>query len=32
MDAGKVLFGKLEAQAWVDDWLRVGVRVYLRDY
>ena len=32
MDAGKLLFAKVESKAWQGDWLRVEVRVYLRDY
>lgn len=32
MDAGKLLFGKLEAKAWVGDWLKVEARIYLRDF
>ncbi len=32
MDAGKLLFGKLEAKQWVGDWLKVEMRIYLRDY
>ncbi len=32
MDAGKLLFAKLESKDWQGDWLRVEVRVYLRDY
>ncbi len=31
MDAGKLLFGKLENKTWVGDWLKVEVRIYLRD-
>ena len=31
MDAGKLLFAKLESKAWQGDWLKVGVRIYLRD-
>lgn len=31
MDAGKLLFAKLEAKAWQGDWLKVEVRIYLRD-
>lgn len=31
MDAGKLLFGKLVAKAWVDSWLKVEVRVLMRD-
>ncbi len=32
MDAGKLLFAKIESKSWQGDWLRVEVRVYLRDY
>jgi hypothetical protein len=32
MDAGKLLFGKLEAKEWVGDWLKVEARIYLRDF
>ncbi|MCU0772389.1 MAG: HIRAN domain-containing protein [Verrucomicrobia bacterium] len=32
MDAGKLLFGKLESKAWQGDWLKVEARIYLRDY
>ena len=31
MDAGKLLFGKLNEKTWVDDWLKLDVQVYLRD-
>ncbi len=32
MDAGKLIFGKLEAKEWIDDWLKLDVRVFMRDY
>lgn len=32
MDAGKLLFGKLEFKAWQGDWLRVEARIFLRDF
>jgi hypothetical protein len=32
MDAGKLLFGKLEAKQWVGGWLKVEARIYLRDF
>ncbi len=32
MDAGKLLFARLEAKGWQGDWLKVEVRIYLRDY
>ncbi len=32
MDAGKLIFGKLEAKEWVDNWLKLDVRVFMRDY
>ena len=31
MDAGKLLFGKLNEKNWVDNWLKLDVQVYLRD-
>ena len=31
MDAGKLIFGKLERKQWHDDWLKVDIRVYMRD-
>jgi len=31
MDAGKLLFARLESKAWQGDWLKVEVRIYLRD-
>ena len=31
MDAGKLLFGRLDEKSWVDDWLKLDVQVYLRD-
>ena len=31
MDAGKLLFGKLNEKTWVDNWLKLDVQVYLRD-
>ncbi len=32
MDAGKLLFGRLESKEWHGDWLQVGVRIYMRDF
>ena len=31
MDAGKLLFGRLNEKNWVDDWLKLVIQVYLRD-
>ena len=31
MDAGKLLFGKVESKQWHGEWLKVELRVYLRD-
>lgn len=31
MDAGKLLFGKIETKTWLGDWLKVETRIYLRD-
>jgi hypothetical protein len=32
MDAGKLLFGKLESKEWVGGWLKVETGIYLRDF
>ena len=32
MDAGKLLFGKLEGKGWVGGWLKLDIRVFLRDF
>lgn len=32
MDAGKLLFARLESKAWQGAWLQLEVRVFLRDY
>ena len=31
MDAGKLLFGRLDEKIWGDRWLRLDIQVYLRD-
>ncbi|MEO6871544.1 MAG: HIRAN domain-containing protein [Chthoniobacterales bacterium] len=31
MDAGKLLFGRLESKEWQVNWLKAGIRIYLRD-
>lgn len=31
MDAGKLLFGRLDAKEWLGDWLKLETRVFLRD-
>ena len=31
MDAGKLLFGRLDEKNWVDGWLKLDIQVYLRD-
>lgn len=32
MDAGKLLFGKLESKRWRGNWLYLKVTVYMRDW
>jgi hypothetical protein len=32
MDAGKLLFGRLEDKEWQGEWLKIGARIFLRDY
>jgi hypothetical protein len=31
MDAGKILFGKLEKKEWVNSWLKLNIRIYMRE-
>lgn len=31
MDAGKFLFARMESKNWHGDWLRVSIRVFLKD-
>ncbi|NLZ28739.1 MAG: restriction endonuclease [Firmicutes bacterium] len=31
MDAGKLLFGKLESKEWKGKWLKIQIRVFLKD-
>lgn len=32
MDAGKLLFGKIENKQWQGDWLQIEARIYMRDF
>ena len=32
MDAGKLLFGKIESKQWQGDWLQIEARIYMRDF
>ena len=32
MDAGKLIFGRLELKEWQGDWLKIGIRVFMRDF
>ncbi len=32
MDAGKLLFGRIESKEWQRDWLKVRIRIYMRDF
>jgi len=32
MDAGKLLFGRIEGEAWQGEWLKVDIRVFMRDF
>ena len=31
MDAGKIVFGKIEKKKWRGDWLKIKIKVYMRD-
>jgi hypothetical protein len=32
MDAGKLLFGKVENKTWRGDWLEIQIRIFMRDF
>ncbi len=32
MDAGKLLFGKIESKEWQGNWLKVSIRIFMRDF
>jgi hypothetical protein len=32
LDAGKLLFAKLESKSWQGDFLKVAAHIYLRDF
>ena len=32
MDAGKLLFSRLESKEWQNNWLKAGFRVFMRDF
>lgn len=31
MDGGKLLFGKIRSKEWVNDWLKIDVKIHMRD-
>jgi hypothetical protein len=31
MDAGKIVFGKIESKKWQSSWLNINILVYMRD-
>lgn len=32
MDAGKLIFGKIESVEKIDQWMKIEVRIYMRDF
>ncbi len=32
MDAGKLVFGKIESVKHLDSWMKIGVRIFMRDF
>lgn len=32
MDAGKLLFGRLDGKEWEGEWLKIKLRIFLRDF
>jgi hypothetical protein len=31
MDAGKIVFGKIESKIWQDNWLKINICIFMRD-
>ena len=31
MDAGKIVFGKIEGMNWQDNWLKINICIFMRD-
>lgn len=31
MDAGKLLFGRIDSKTWQGEWLKVEIQVFMRD-
>lgn len=31
MDSGKLIFGKIEDKCWKGSWLKLDIKIYLRD-
>ena len=31
MDAGKIVFGKIESKNWQDNWLKINICIFMRD-
>jgi len=32
MDGGKLIFGKIREKQWVDNWLKIDIKIYIRDF
>ena len=32
MDGGKLIFGKIKEKQWVNNWLKINIKIYMRDY
>ena len=32
MDGGKLIFGKIKTTQWINNWLKIDMKIYMRDY
>jgi len=32
MDGGKLVFGKIESKQWINNWLKIDIKIFMRDY
>ena len=32
MDGGKLIFGKIKEKQWVNSWLQIDIKIYMRDF
>ena len=32
MDCGKLIFGKIKEKQWVNNWLKIDIKIFMRDF